>query len=223
MKKTCRFAAGQRNGLKSSIWTIAVDKNDIYLFTRLFGSDFKLSLHESGAAQWSHTSEFVARQIDMPNRDRHFIKWNYTRTNDSLATNIFRIQIPHSELRDIPSPTNKKVKWVDGITLGTYQFDLCLTKPSDTNPCEGRTDLPHRVLDCLQLSDKRWLVIFAQAAGLTPSDLEKAKQTVITEMKGKNVDMDNADWIALFGKGDDDVPLIMEFRYDKPVNHNESR
>lgn len=215
MKKICRFAAGDRVGLKSSIWTVVVDGNDIYLFTRLFGSSFKLSLHESGAAQWSYTSQFVSRQIEMLNKDRHFIKWNFSRPYDNLACNIFRIQIPHTELRNIPSPTNKKVKWVSGITLGTYQFDLCLTRPSDTNPCEGRTDLPHRVLGCLQLSNKRWLVIFAQAVGLTLSDLEKAKQAVIKEMKDKNLDTNKVDWIALFGKGDDDVSSIIEFCYDK--------
>lgn len=214
MKGTCRFAAGERNGLKSSIWTVSVNKSDIYLFSRLFGSDFKLSLHESGDAQWSFTSQFVARQIEMPNKDRHFIKWTYSRPLDNMAINIFRIQIPHTELRDIPPSTDKKVKWVSGITLGTYQFDLCLTKPFDTNPCTGRTDLPHRVLDCLQLADKRWLVIFAHAVGLTPSDLEKAKLTVISEMKAKNVDLEKAEWIALYGKGDDGVPLILEFHYD---------
>lgn len=214
MKKYCRFAAGERKGLKSSIWTAIVDKSDIYLCSRLFGCDFKLSLHESGAAQWSYTSEFVKRQIEMPYRDRHFIKWNFSRPYDNFAANIFRIQIPHTELRDTPSPTLKKVKWVSGITLGTYQFDLCLTRPSALNPCVGRNDLPHRVLDCLQLSDKRWLVIFTQAVGLTPSDLENAKQTVISEMKDKCIDITNADWIALFGKGEDGIPLILEFRYD---------
>ncbi|MFN7686420.1 MAG: hypothetical protein ACK5OP_01700 [Sphingobacteriales bacterium] len=215
MKSTCRFAVGERNGLKSSIWTVAINKADIYVFSRLFGSDFKLSLHESGNAQWSFTSDFVARQIDMPNKDRHFIKWTFSRPLDSMAINIFRIQIPHTELRNIPSPTNKKVKWVSGVTLGTYQFDLCITMPSDTDPTAGRDDLPHRVLDCLQLADKRWLVIFVQVVGLTPSDLEKAKRTVISEMRKKNVEIGKGDWISLYGKGDDGVPLVLEFHYDK--------
>jgi hypothetical protein len=211
MKKSCRFAAGERNGDKSSIWTVSVNKSDIYVCSRLFGSEFKLSLHESGDAQWSYTSDFVAREIGMHNKDRHFIKWNFKRPNDNIVINIFRIQIPHTELRNLPCPTNKKIKWVSGITLGTYQFDLCLTRPSDTNPCEGRKDLPHQVLDCLQLSDKRWLVIFSQAVGLTPSDLENARSTVIE----LNKDIINkADWIALFGNGADGVPLILEFYYD---------
>ena len=214
MKRTIRFAAGKRNGPKSSVWTITVSKSEIYIFTRLFGSEFKLSLHESGDAQWSFTSEFVSKQINMSNKERHIIKWRFDRTYDNLAVNIFRIQIPHTELRDIPSPTKKKVKWISGITLGTYQFDLCLTKPSDTNPVDGRTDLPHHVLESIQLEDKRWLVIFSHAVGLIPDDIEKARQAIISQMLEKEELIDKADRIALFGKGDDGVSFIMELSND---------
>ncbi len=219
MKSLCRFAAGERTGLKSSVWTVVVKKNDIYLFTKLFGGDFKLSLHESGDAQWSYTSEYVSRQNEMKNQDRHLMKWKYSRPENDLALNIFRIQIPHSELRDSSKySSTKKVKWTSGITLGTYQFDFCITKPSENNPCEGRSDLPHQVLESLQLADKRWLVIFIQATGLAPVDLDNAKNSVIFEMKEKGINMEGAGWITLFGKGDDGVPLIMEFHYENSLN-----
>ena len=218
MGRSCRFAAGKRNGPKSSIWTLTVSKSDIYLSTRLFGSSFKLSLHDSGDAQWSLTSEFVSRQTDMPNKDRHFLKWHFDRPSGDSAINIFRIQIPHTELRDIPSPTNKTVKWTSGITLGTYQFDLHLTRPSEINPVEGRTDLPYKVFDSLQLEDQRWLVIFIHAVGLNPEDIEKARQQAISEMKKKNLPIDKADRIGFFGKGDDGVPFIMELFNDHLVN-----
>ena len=157
----------------------------------------------------------------MKNQDRHLIKWNYTRPEYDLAVNIFRIQIPHLELRINPHfSTNKKVKWISGITHGTYQFDFCLTKPAEANPCEERVDLPHQVLDCLRLADKRWLVIFYQAVGLTPNDIDDAKKSVIKEMKEKNVNIESDEsdrWIAVFGKSDDGVPIIMELYYDNPA------
>ena len=219
MKKECRFAAGQKNGAKSSIWKVKVHKNEIYLVTSLFGEDFKLSIHSPNEAQWSYTSDYVKRNFGMKNKDRHLLKWNYTRPQDNLAVNIFRIQIPHTELRvNNHQFTNKKVKWVSGITLGTYQFDLCITKPFDTNPTIDRTDLPHDVLDCLQLADKRWLVIFYHAIGLTPTDIANLKTTIVQEKKQQGIKFDNDCWIAAFGHGTDDgVPLIMELHYDNTI------
>jgi hypothetical protein len=218
MKKECRFAAGQREGAKSSFWKVKVDKNEIYLFTSLFGADFKLSIHSPNEVQWSYTSESVKRNFGMKNKERHLLKWNYTRPQDNLAVNIYRIQIPHSELRaNNHQFTTKKVKWVSGITLGTYQFDLCITKPFDTNPTLDQTDLPHKVLDCLQLADKRWLVIFYQAAGLTPADIANLKTTIVQEKKQQGVKLDNDCWIAAFGNSDDGVPLILELHHENPI------
>ena len=53
--------------------------------------------------------------------------------------------------------------------------------------CEGRSDLPHQVLESLQLADKRWLEIFIQIAGLNPEGLENAMNSVIFEMKEKGI------------------------------------
>lgn len=219
MKKECHFAAGKRSGEKSSIWKVKVDKNEIYVFTSLFGADFKLSIHSPNEAQWSYTSEYVKRNFGMKNKDRHLLKWDYTRPVDNLAVNIYRIQIPHSELRiNNHQTTSKKVKWVYGITVGAYQFDLCITKPFDTNQTINQTDLPHDVLDCLQLSDKRWLVIFYHAIGLALADIENLKTAIVQEKKQEGVKFDNDCWIAAFGHGTDDgVPLIIELHYDNPI------
>lgn len=218
MRSSCRFAAGEKLGLKSSIWKVQVRNNDIFIFTRLFGADCKISLHESGAGQWSLTSDYVSKQSEMKNKERHIAKWSYDRPVEDQAKYIFRIQIPHSELRNYAvGPIKKGVKWISGITLGTYQIDLCLTRPSDSNPCEGRMDLPHKVLDTLQLADKRWLVLFSQAVGLSPLDLEVAKKTVLKQVSEMGVAINGERWIALFGYGDDGVPFILEFHFDAPI------
>lgn len=215
MRSSCRFAAGEKLGLKSSIWKVQIRNNDIFIFTRLFGSDCKISLHESGAGQWSLTSDYVSKHNEMKNRDRHIVRWNYERPESDQAINIFRIQIPHSELRNHPVEMIKKsVKWISGISLGTYQIDFCLTRPSEENPCDGRKNLPHKVLDTLQLANKRWLVMFYQAVGLSPDDLDKAKKTVLKQVSEMIVPITGERWIALFGYGNDGVPLIIEFHDD---------
>ena len=73
------------------------------------------------------------------------------------------------------------------------------------------------MLDCFQLEDKRWLVIFYHAVGLTPADIANLKITIVQEKKQQGVKFDNDCWIAAFGYGDDDVPLIMELHYDNPI------
>lgn len=221
MRSNCRFAAGEKLGPKSSIWKVQVRNNDIFIFTRMFGSDCKISLHESGIGQWSLSSDYVSKQSEMKNKERHIANWTYDRPKGDHAKSIFRIQIPHSELRNYPVGTIKKrVKWISGISLGTYQFDLCLTRPSDANPCDSRKDLPHKVLDTLQLADKRWLVIFFQAVGLSPDDLKKAKHTVLQQVAEMGVTINGERWIALFGYGNDGVPFILEYHCDaqKTVN-----
>lgn len=216
MRQKFKFAAGERTGLKSSVWTVVVKSNDIYLSTELFGSHFKLSLHESGDSQWSYTSDYVEKHVGMKNQNRHLIKWIQKPPQGGLAINIFRIQIPYSELRnDSNHSPNTSINWVSGITVGTYQFDLCITPPSKADPCQGRGDLPHQVICSLQLANKRWLVIFVHAIGLSPVDVQSAKKSVILEMENKGINIPASGWIALFGESDDDVPFIMELYYDE--------
>jgi hypothetical protein len=162
------------------------------------------------------SSEFVAKKENMKNQDRHIVRWTFDKPENYLAKNIFRIQIPTSELRDYPPESiKKKVKWISGLNSGTYQIDFCLTKPVDYNPCDNRTDFPHKVLDTLQLADKRWLVIFCHPVNLSQDDLDKAKRTVIKETQQKGIYLNDGGWITVFGNDSDGTPELIEFHYDK--------
>lgn len=207
MKNKCKFAAGEKLGLRSAIWSIDINKNDIYISTNHFSKDTKVSLHESGDGQWSYLSS-VWKNYNKPNKERHITKWDSEKTSGLNATNIFRIKIPHTELRSYSDVPKKGVKWVSGLISGTYQFDLCVAPASDMNPCEGRDDLPHLVLDTIQLENKKWLVIFYQASkGLI---MVETKKSILSEMKEKGVDMNGNRDMALFGNGPDGVPTIIE-------------
>lgn len=210
MKTDIKFAVGQRNGLKSSIWTISTNKNknDIYISAGILTNETKISLHESGAGQWSYRSE-VWKNKDRPNQERHITgEWNFQISVDLKATNIFRIKIPHTELTNYPTDDSKKgIKWVAGLISGTYQFDLCLTPISKEDPTLGRTDLPHLVLDRLQLPNKRWLIVFYQ----TSPEILIPKVEILQDILSQSMlSLEDARGMCLFGNSDDGVPIVIE-------------
>ncbi len=73
--KGFRFAVGSEQDNRSNTWKVVVNKNDMYLLSKGFGSDFKISFHESGQCQCSLTDSYVKR-TGISNKNRHFEKWN---------------------------------------------------------------------------------------------------------------------------------------------------
>ncbi len=206
MNKCIRFAVGAKTGLKSSIYNITVCKNDIYISAGILTRETKVSIHESGCGQWSYRSE-VWKDRKKPNNERHIVKWNSLIPTDLKAVNVLRIRIPHTTLTQYSAPSSEdKVKWVSGLLSGTYQFDLCLTPPSQTDPARDRSDLPHEVLGTLQLNDKRWLVVFYQG---TPS-LSIPKEDILREIGNKDINLQGTGGMCLFGASDDGVPVMIE-------------
>ena len=46
-----RVAVGRADGMRSTVWKFAVRNSEIYVFTRMFGADAKVSFHSSGECQ----------------------------------------------------------------------------------------------------------------------------------------------------------------------------
>lgn len=71
--KEFRFCVGEVTGERSTVWKIWVNKNDIYILSRMMGSDAKISLHASGCCQFSrtlkwwvnHGEDVVQKKIDI--------------------------------------------------------------------------------------------------------------------------------------------------------------
>ncbi len=130
VKKELRFCIGEYTGSHSTTWKIWVNRNDVYLSSRMLASDIKVSLHESGDCQYSHTSESFAT-TGKRNQERHIQKWK--RRNiypESSVVHLFRIIIPSTELR-LASTEKKETKgvvWYKAPPLGYGAYiELWLT------------------------------------------------------------------------------------------------
>ena len=158
--------------------------DDVYIASRMFGSDMKVSLHASGGSQWSATDSWVRRQPNIRNAGRHVHRWriNYPAGNEALLA--FRVEIPTSELRQLPEPKDKKkVWWVSGTPPeSTVRFLFYLTRPNDTDPVPPASP-QMRHLFSLRLRGSRWLVVFVEVISLSGADLAALRTAVLEQSK----------------------------------------
>lgn len=182
-RREARFAVGSRNGHKSTIWKLWVQGDETYLCSRMFGSEMKVSFHSSGACQWSCTDQWVCRQGDRKNADRHIVRWEAGQPVDTKAELLFRVDIPLSEIRALPPPADKKkVFWVSNVPSGaTVRFLIYLTPTYQCDPAQ-EANLPHRHLFSLQQRSGRWVVMLVDLVSLSESDLDAARHAVRAQL-----------------------------------------
>lgn len=186
MRTEARFAVGSRSGPRSTIWKAWVHGDEAYIASRMFGSDMKVSLHSSGQCQWSATETWVRRQSSVRNADRHVHRWQVDLPEGSQALLAFRVEIPVSELRALPPPTDrKKVWWVSGAPAGaTVRFLFYLTRPSDSDPAPPpAVESQMRHLFSFQLRSTRWLVAFVEVISLSAADIARARASVTEQAR----------------------------------------
>lgn len=94
-----RFAVGGPTEPRSAVWKFFANKDDLYVSPRMFGSDAKVSLHASGQAQWSLTSEWVLRDTSRRNADRHMKRWLSPPHVTGKATPLFSLRFSILDLR----------------------------------------------------------------------------------------------------------------------------
>ncbi|WP_174964174.1 hypothetical protein [Burkholderia ubonensis] len=120
--------AGDR---RSTVWNISVNKNDVYV-TGSVSSQTKVSIHESGAINWSIRSESVENAPYVPERGRHLAQWREPQVSaGSGFRHVFFILIPESELsaaHPMPTTTKEVVRLPvppkgRGSIIGFYFFD----------------------------------------------------------------------------------------------------
>lgn len=174
-----RFATGSRSGPRSTIWKVWIQGDEAYIASRMFGSEMKVSLHSSGVCQWSATDKWVVRQQDVRNADRHVHRWKVEHPNSQESLLAFRVEIPASELRALPPPTDKKkVWWVGGFPDEvTVRFLFYITRPSEAEPVPPVSPRM-RHLFSLQFRNTRWLVVFVELSSLSPTDIADLRRTV---------------------------------------------
>jgi len=205
-----RVAVGNKAGLRSAVWKFIVRKNDVYIFTRMFGRDAKVSLHESGQSQWSATSDWVRGDSSRRNADRHLVKWTSPCPLPEVAAPVFRVLVPESELRTVASvESTKGVRWIPAPPMGaTYAFDCFITPPRKTVPIANQA--PYRHLKSMPLKDSRWFIVLVTQVTVGREDLEVARRKVVAAGRAAGLRPGAEHRAALFFQGEGTTPGMIE-------------
>ena len=170
--KELRLGVGTPDGYRSTIWKFNIHKSEIYILSRMFGSDSKVSLHSSGQCQWSRTGQWVKKDPNRRNAERHIMKWLAPRPYGSAANLIFRIRIPETELRIVDIDEDlTEVLWLPVPSRGqTASFACYITPPSLIDPTSS-AQLPGVIVLSQALEDGHWFTVFHHIEALDERDL----------------------------------------------------
>jgi hypothetical protein len=201
-RRELRFSVGSRTGPRSTIWKCWIHGSEIYIASRMFGQESKVSLHSTGDCQWSGTDSWVLRQPVPRNSDRHIFKWKTIYPTASQAVLAFRVAIPQSELRALPPPTDKKkVFWVENIPPeATVQFLFYVTMPAESAP-STESESRYKHLASMQLANQRWLVVFVEVISLSKDDIRTARAAVVQQLLDAGHTISPEYRIAMFANG----------------------
>jgi hypothetical protein len=155
--KEFRFCVGSKQGKRSSVWKFWVSKNDVYIQSRMMGSDMKVSLHESGLCQFSMTGDWI-KKTGKYNSERHIVRWQREEPEKVSVIHLFRIIIPESELRVVNvSEKLSKVTWINAPPFGYTTLVECYLTPPSVKPISNKS-FPYSLLTSFQLIDQKWFV-----------------------------------------------------------------
>lgn len=183
LAKDYRIIVGSQDGLRSTVWKFSVHCNDIYIMSRMFGADSKVSLHESGQCQWSLTGSWVVKSPERKNTDRHIVKWVAHRPNANEAQHIFRIHIPESELRNVGDIESLKgVNWISPPPAGAAVSLECYITPVCNSDPALQSNLPYPVEISIPLDDGRWFVAMRNITTPSAEDIEHLRIAVVNEV-----------------------------------------
>jgi len=167
--KEFRFCVGEATGERSTVWKIWINKSDIYILSRMMGSDAKISLHASGYCQFSRTFKRWENHSKgvIPKKNRRMKKWKLPEIPNDQTALVFRIIIPRSELGEINIEENlKKVHWLPiPVHNHATQIECYLTQPLKQEP--STLNSPYQHLVSMPLVDGRWFVVFIQEVKIT--------------------------------------------------------
>lgn len=184
-----RVVIGERLGPKFSIWKFCVQGDEIYVISRMFGEEAKVSLHQSGECQWSCTGKWVVKH-GARNADRHMAKWKVTYPDGLQALLVLCIAIPLTEVRVATPPEDQEeVLWIGNAPSGsTVQLLVFVTCAQDEQP-ETDGDLNLRHVASMQLRNKRWVCIFAQLISLSSIDIAELRELAVKQAQDAGIEI----------------------------------
>jgi len=174
-----RVAIGSPDGRRSTVWKFAAHRSEIYILSRMFGSDCKVSLHSSGQCQWSGTGAWVKKDPSRRNADRHFMKWSAARPHGASAALVLRIRIPESELREVEVEEDvTDVLWLPAPGAGQTSSFACYVTPPSTDDPTASAQLPGTRLLSRQLEDRHRFVAIHHDEPLNGADLQPLRNAM---------------------------------------------
>lgn len=200
--RSVKFAVGSRNGRRSSVWKFFTWRDDIYIVSRMFAFDAKVSLHSTGECHYSRTDKWVTSAPGRRNADRHVIKWFSPRPSGVEVFLAFRVQIPESELVQVPNESGiDDVVWLPSPPFGyVHSFNCYITPPIGSAPVSN-SKLPLRFLASLPLEGGRWLVILEHIFPLSSLEIEDLRKTCVDQAADAGVTVEPRNRILAFFEG----------------------
>jgi len=183
-----RVAVGNPIGRRSTVWKFFVRGNDVYIFSRMFGAEAKVSLHASGQSQWSATSAWVQKKPARTNADRHFHKWSTPWPEGREAVHVFQIRIPTTELRKLTSDKKlNDVLWLSPPREDqTTSLECYFSTISDGDPVIV-SNPPYPCIASFPLADGRWFAVLNNTVDLNGRDLDHLRHAIYTKAKRHQV------------------------------------
>jgi hypothetical protein len=102
--KAYRFAVGDQDSPRSSIWRLWSNSDEIYLGVRSKAGIFKLSFHGSGVCHFALTSQFaeeVSEQLKLTRQERTISRWRRSVAPDNEKL-LYCVVVPQFCLRSEP-------------------------------------------------------------------------------------------------------------------------
>lgn len=210
-EKERRVAVGTPSGRRSTVWKFFVQEDEIYILSRMFGREAKVSLHSSGDCQWSLTGSWVTGAEGRKNAERHMVKWTSARPNGSTALHVFQVRIPETELRAIELNENlHKVEWLPIPPVGhTVSLECYVTPPVESDPAL-QSHLPHRHLFSLRLADGRWFTVLSHVPPLDGGDLEPYRSQMNALVRAEGIEPNAQQRGCLFTVSDGSARGLIE-------------
>lgn len=117
MAREIRFAVGSRDDLRSSVWRLWGNKNDLFLAARSTAGLSKISFHSSGICRHAVTSQTPRVPLD---------KWMRPPRSVQGITPVIDLIVPDFSVdngfRDTPPPIEKKLELIDAPEEGTKRI-----------------------------------------------------------------------------------------------------
>ncbi len=200
-------AVDKQSNMQSNIWELLIQKNDeIYLFSRVNGQDYKISIHKSGEVHAALTSEF-AKNYNIKNQERYFLRNNMILQSqtliDATTGNPFqtdeKYEIAHSIIfsnTELPDIYNEE-------KLNGLQSDVYVLEFPDNNSiielwfcvaCTLETEIEEfanidKIFSFKLPSSGRHFVVLGKTYELTPDFLKTinaARKKAISMIKPEN-------------------------------------